>query len=704
MGTLRYASPEQVLSAGDIDHRSDIYSLGATLWELLTLRPIQDATCAIPIAVLMRRITSDDPDRIRKHHPGIARDLEAIVQKCLEKDPDRRYATAAALADDLGRWLRGDLVAAQPLTFRYWAGKLARRHRWPIAAAATLIVLVASGAVYEIARSNRANERLRRVLAQVDEQKKKVEGALARAEAAGADAKKAADKAEAINNFLLNDMLAQAAPEKNARERKVTVEELPDRAAVKIEQAFADQPEVQAAIRTTIGTTYWKLGENAKAESQLRSSWESRRKAIGPEHPDTLNAFNYLARVLVDEGELGEAETIIRKVLEIRRRILGPEHQQTLGSMNYLVMLLSQQGKLGEAEALGRQALEAQRRSLGPEHFDSLASMNNLATVLRARGKLPEAEALHREALEILRRTLSPDGPHILTIKSYLASVLLAQGKLDEAEVLDRQVLESQRRILGPEHPYTLTSMGILAVVLQSQGKLGEAEALDRQVLEAQRRISGPEHFETLTVMGNLAQVLQAQGKFAEAETIYRQLLEARRRIVGPEHPDTLNSWNNLTIFLLDQGKPAEAEPLLRELLLIRRKAVPVDTLAVANTLSPLGWALTDNGRADEAEPLLREALAIRQKGLPPGRWATASTESILGACLARQGGYAEAEPMLKESLAVLLSAPGAQPERVRQALERIIALYDAWGKPEQAAAWRLKRLDFDFPEDPFVR
>lgn len=146
------------------------------------------------------------------------------------------------------------------------------------------------------------------------------------AEVAGADARKAADKAEAINNFLLNDMLAQATPEKNARERKVTVEELLDRAAAKIDEAFADQPEVQAAIRTTIGSTYTELGELAKAEPLLRRAWESRLKALGPEHRDTLTTMNELALVLQGQGKFAEAETIHRQVLEARRGILRPEH------------------------------------------------------------------------------------------------------------------------------------------------------------------------------------------------------------------------------------------------------------------------------------------------------------------------------------------------------------------------------------------
>ncbi len=147
IGTLRYASPEQVLSVGKVDARSDIYSLGATLWELLTLRPIHDATDQTPDAELMIRISSKDPDLVRKHHRGIAADLEAIVQKCLEREPAQRYATASELADDLGRWERGELVSAQPLSLGYLASKFVRRYRVPLAVAASILVLLAAGTI-----------------------------------------------------------------------------------------------------------------------------------------------------------------------------------------------------------------------------------------------------------------------------------------------------------------------------------------------------------------------------------------------------------------------------------------------------------------------------------------------------------------------------------------------------------------------------
>jgi serine/threonine protein kinase/Tfp pilus assembly protein PilF len=949
VGTLRYASPEQVLAVGGIDRRSDLYSLGATLWELLTLRPLYDATEETPTPELMRRITSSEPDRVRRYHPGIASDLEAIVHKCLEKDPHRRYATAAELAEDLARWQRGELVTAQPLTIRYVLGKFVRRHRWQIAAAAALILLLAAGLAVEfqrikqarnlaeqqrneaIALKNRAegdeqqirqiNDQLQVAFKQTEEQRDearrqrdKADAARTRAEKAEAEAKGSAANAEAINNFLVS-MLSQAAPERHAREHKITVEEALDRAAEQIDKgmAFRQQRRVEAAIRDTLGNTYRSLGEYAKAEPQLRLAVGIHRAAQGPEHPDTLTAMNNLALLLLAQGKLAEAEPLyrqvveaqtrvqgpehpdaltsiggladvlrargklaeaeplLRQILEARRRLLGPEHPAALTSTDDLAGVLKDRGRLAEAEPLDRQVLEARRRVLGPEHPRTLASMNNLATVLEARGKLAEAEPLYRQVVEVGHRVLGPEHPHTLTAMNNLGFLLQARGKLAEAEPLlrqalegrrrvlepehpdtlasmaglakvlldrrrpaeaepfsrqvlearrrilgpehpvtltamawlvevlrargkvaeaepilrqvvearrrllggehpttlaamtglaavlqargrpaeaeplyrqvvearrrllggehpatlaamaglakvlldrrrpaeaepfSRQVVEARRRILGPEHPTTLTAMVGLAAVLQARGKPAEAEPILRQVVEARRRLLGGEHPATLTAMNDLAVVLKARGKLAEAEPLLRQALEARHRVLGPEHPDTRVSMNNLALVLLDRRRPAEAEPILRQSLRVERTQ-PRNLPALANTLTALGRALNDNGKVREAEPLLHEAREIRRKVLPKGHWRTASTESVLGGCLTKQGRYDVAEPLLLNSYPTIASAPGMPPAQARQALERIVALYEAWGKPEQAAAWRVKLMDVDFPADPFAR
>ena len=142
VGTLRYASPEQVLAAGPVDRRTDLYSLGATLWELLTLRPIFAATEQTPTPELMLRIQSADPESPRRYNRHVPRDLEAIVLKCLEKDRDRRYATAAELAADLDRWQRGEPVLAHRQTLVYRLGKRLRRHRRKVVAVAVAAVLL----------------------------------------------------------------------------------------------------------------------------------------------------------------------------------------------------------------------------------------------------------------------------------------------------------------------------------------------------------------------------------------------------------------------------------------------------------------------------------------------------------------------------------------------------------------------------------
>ncbi len=156
VGTLRYASPEQVLAAGTLDRRSDVYSLGATLWELLALRPLFGANQETPTPDLMLRIQTKDPEALRKYNPQVPPDLEAIVLKCLEKDPARRYGTASDLADDLDRFVRGETVYAQPPTLRYVLGKYVRRHRWKIAVVLTLLIAGLAGLALSFYRIDRA--------------------------------------------------------------------------------------------------------------------------------------------------------------------------------------------------------------------------------------------------------------------------------------------------------------------------------------------------------------------------------------------------------------------------------------------------------------------------------------------------------------------------------------------------------------------
>ena len=491
VGTLRYASPEQVLAVGGLDRRSDVYSLGATLWELLTLRPMFSATEQTPTPELMRRIQVEEPERPRKYHPGLSRDLEAIVLKCLEKDRGRRYATSRELVRDLERYQAGEPVRARPV------GGLQRAWRWcrrnpAVAGMLAVLALVILGSLAGLTALYLNSERQRQVAVRREAEER------------------------AISKFYEDYVLAAARPKGEwggGVGKGVTLKEALDQAGPKIDEAFAGQPELQAAVRNTLGMTYWYLGQYEVANPYLEKAHSLRLKVLGPEHPDTLTSLHNLAMQRWKQGKLKDAVAMLRPALDGRRRVIGPKHEDTLFTQLNLGLFLVEQSQFDEAEVLLRQAIESCKRTLGPDHHHTLYGQNDLALLLSYRGQQEEALAL------------------------------------------DRATLDGRRRSLGSDHPDTLRSMGNLAYDLDKAGELREAEALDRQTLEARRRVLGDEHDETLRAEQNLGIQLCKNGYSPDAEKLLRHCLEARRRVSGPEHPSTLLCQNNLAFALEAQGK-----------------------------------------------------------------------------------------------------------------------------------------------------
>jgi serine/threonine protein kinase/Flp pilus assembly protein TadD len=634
VGTPAFMSPEQAQGRLDLlGPASDVYSLGATLHVLLTGRPpIPDRDVVVALNKAARGEVAS-PRLVNRQVPPA---LDAVCRKALALKPPDRYGSALALAAEVEHWLADEPVAAyrEPLgaRLRRWG----RRHRPLVAGAATLllaaVVALAAGVVLlgrkqdEVVRERNA-------------------ALLARDEA-----RKEARKASMIKTFFVEDMLEEATPERNPVGAQITVREVLDKTARKLDHAFADEPEVAAAIRSTIGNAYRSLGLDAKAEPHLRTA------------------------------------------LGLYRKELGPQAEETLTALSSLALALGEQGKLKEAIPLMREALATRRRLEGDEDPNTLTAMNNLALLLRHNRELPEAEQLYRRMLDFRRRVQLASHPDLLTAMNNLAMLLTERGQLGEAEDLMREALAGRRRVLGPEHPNTLSSMHNLAGILQEEGESAEAERLFRQALDLRRRVQGPSHPHTVEEMSALAVLLQALGRLGEAEALYRQSLEAYRDVRGPEHRVTLSIQNNLAMVLLDQGKLDEAELLFRDTQRLGRKAYPAGHPFLGYCLLGLGRTLAEKGQAAEAEPLLREAVAICRKGLPKGFWVTGQAESLLGGCLAAQRRYAEAEPLLLSGYEVMKAARATPARRLHQAADRLVKLYEAWGKPEQAAAWRKKR------------
>ncbi len=665
VGTLRYMAPERF--DGTTGPAGDIYGLGATLYELLTLRPAFSETAR---HLLVDRILKEEPARPRRLDPRIPRDLETIVLKAMAKEPARRYATAAALADDLRRFLDGRPVAARPIGALGQTWRWARRHPAVAGLACALLLTLTAGLGVSLyfgwmAQENYEQAEARRLqvevaLQVVTQAELKAKAAAEQALQAESKAKDAASKAEqsaeralqakrttdAINAFFRKEILAAARPEEKGRD--VTLLEALDRGVEKVGTYFGEFPLVEADVRLSLGETYRALGEFDRAAAQLQLAADIREELLGLEDADTLEALNDLALVYHQRGAMAEAIVATRKVLEGFERTLGSVHEKTQTTRGNLATMLQARGELDEAGKLMRRIYELRRQTLGPTHADTLLMLNNLATLQLDQRKLDDAEASLNELLTAVTSAYPDEHPRVLTARNNLANLYHMRGKYKAAAEMMRKTLAVQERVLGPDSPDTLLTMNNLGTTLTNVGNLDEAESYLKRALAGQRVKYKPEHPWLLSTMNNLAVVYMKRGDYAAAEPLLRQSLEGRKRALRPDHLDRVGSYYGLALVLYRQNKKEEVEPLLWEYL-------------------------ERQGR----------------KPATAAEWSTAHAKCMLGDCLAACRRFEEAESLLLEGHGELTRARGTPPDRIADALRALTALYEAWGKPDAAAVWR---------------
>ena len=364
VGTLAYMAPEQVQAqSGEIGPRTDIHALGAILYEALSGRPPYRAETPQQI---FHAILSEEVVPPSARQPGIPRDLEAICLKCLEKEPDRRYATAADLAEDLRRFLDGRATSARPVSLAGRLGRWSRRNPWVAGLSAAVVLSLFLGIGVSTTMAIRA----------------------IRAEAATGKqrdlAKVEAEISKAVNEFLKKDMLAQAsvgnqATRESTPDPDLKVRTALDRAAATIGDRFTGQPLVEASIRQTIGETYYQLGLFAQARPHLERAIELRRSALGAEDAETYSAMHSLGVLLDEDGKWTEAEQYLVPAMEGLRKTKGVDALETLEAMASLGNLYNQLEKLKEGEMLVSQAVDGFRRTRGERDILTLRTMDYLA-------------------------------------------------------------------------------------------------------------------------------------------------------------------------------------------------------------------------------------------------------------------------------------------------------------------------------------
>ena len=589
VGTPQYMSPEQADIGGlDIDTRSDVYSLGVLLYELLTgttpfdpqelrrrayeeiqriIREEQPpkpsmrlSTLGETLAVVAAR-RGTDPKKLDRLIRG---ELDWIVMRCLEKDRSRRYETASGLANDVHRHLRDEPVHARPPSTAYRLAKFARKHKVGMGAAAAVLATLLVGMIVTSAalvRAKRAQIRSQNAETLANQRKTAAEQSRDEAKMAQLRAEHEAARAKAARDFI-TQMLGSGGATGEFNDARII--DVLENTAASIGQSLRDQPETEFDVRISLGIAYRSMGLWRESKDNFARACDLSRQTFGPDSRETLDAAQNLIYVLGTTGEADEAESLARRSVEAARRKLGEQDAVTMRLQERLALVLTNRGKYADAEAVYRGLIsDADRRGMTLAETTTLR--HNFALLLYQEGKLQEAEGIARELFERWKDSSLIVGPvNTGRARRVFAMILGQEDKLAQARAVLFEVLDFQRRRLGDTHPDTLATINGCAQLLERTGEYAQALALHRELLAVARAKGRDDFWEYTQKLYKTGLLLSAMGEDQEAARAWSEAVVRVRGRDATELAWQLQWWRSPVIRLGAGGERQWRSPALR--------------------------------------------------------------------------------------------------------------------------------------------